>query len=427
MSNFNINRTDKKVLLSNFFSLGLLQFVSTFLPLLTIPYLVRVLGAEFYGVIAFSSATVVYFQILIAYGFNLTGARDISLFRHDKKKLVEIYSAIQSIKLIFMFIGLFILTLLILVFDEIFADWKIFYLSYAVVVGQAIFPGWFFQGVEQMKYITFINICARLIFTFGVFVLVKERSDYYLVPALSAFGYFVSSLWSLIILRKKFGVGFQVQDKYILYDQIINGWHIFLTNISVSVYTATTTIILGIFTNNVLVGYYAAAEKLITALKYMVLPISQTLFPFLVRLSKDSKFAVLSIVRKLLFTLGIGALFFSITLIYFSEDITLFIFGEDYINTVILIKILGIIPFLVMVDTMLGTLTMLVFDRKKSYSRIILSASLLSIVSVMILVPLYQHIGAAISVLIVEVFISVRLFIYVQQSNLRIFFGSKDD
>ena len=86
------NTEDKKRLLSNFFSLSILQAFTYILPLLTLPYLVRVLGADKFGLVMFAQAFIMFFNLVVEYGFVLSATRDISIHRDDKAKITEIFS-----------------------------------------------------------------------------------------------------------------------------------------------------------------------------------------------------------------------------------------------------------------------------------------------------------------------------------------------
>ncbi|WP_252718899.1 oligosaccharide flippase family protein [Acinetobacter sp. TUM15509] len=180
-----IDTEEKKRFITNFFSLATLQGLNYILPLLTLPYLVRVLGAEKFCLLAFATAIVGYFIVLTDYGFNFTATREISLNKEYKEKLNEIFSSVMIIKSVLFFVSLIILTLLIIFFQKFNVDPWLYYLTFGTVLGQILFPVWFFQGVEQMRYITVINIVSKVFFTIAIFVLVKHSSDYLLVTFLT--------------------------------------------------------------------------------------------------------------------------------------------------------------------------------------------------------------------------------------------------
>ena len=259
------NTEDKKRLMSNFFSLSVLQGANYILPLITLPFLVRVLGVEYFGLLAFATTTVMYFQILTDYGFNLTATREISIHRDNKEKVIEIFSSVMTIKIILMFVSFFLLSILVFSFEKFSQDALVYFLTFGTVVGQVLFPVWFFQGMERMKYITYLNILSKVIFTIAIFVFVKEQSDFYLVPLLTSIGFLVAGIWSLYLVRKEFGVSFEFQTYFTIKKYFIDGWDVFVSRIFVSLYTTINIFLLGLFTNNTVVGYYAIAEKIVNA------------------------------------------------------------------------------------------------------------------------------------------------------------------
>ena len=113
-----------------------------------------------------------------------------------------------------------------------------------------------------------------VIFTIFVFVFVRKVSDYYIVPLLTSLGYIVVGIISLIVIKKKFNVNFEFQSINTIKYHLKEGWHIFISNILTSFYTVSATFILGLFSNNQVVGYYSLADKIVRIVSNMFSPIN---------------------------------------------------------------------------------------------------------------------------------------------------------
>ena len=272
---------DRKRLLENFLSLSVLQGANYILPLITLPYLVRVLGPEKFGLIAFAQSFIQYFNIFTDYGFNLSATREISIYRDNKEKVSEIFSSVMIIKFGLMIISLLILSFLVFTIPKFRNDWLVYFFTFGMVFGNVLFPIWFFQGIERMKYITILNITARLIFTICIFIFIRKTSDYIYVPLLNSLGFFIAGSLAIYIILKNFQLKIILPKFQIIFKYFKDSTQFFLSRVSVSMYTSTNTFVLGLFTDNKMVGYYSIAEKLYIALQQIYHPLVNTLYPYI--------------------------------------------------------------------------------------------------------------------------------------------------
>ncbi|MGB5966195.1 MAG: oligosaccharide flippase family protein [Sulfurimonadaceae bacterium] len=281
---------DKKRLLSNFFSLSLIKISSMILPLVTLPYLVSVLGIENFGLISFVLSIIMYFDIFVSFGFELSATRQISVNRDNIEKVSEIFSSVMVIKFLFLMISFLLLSLIILLFDNIRTHAALYYVTFGVVVGNALFPIWFFQGIERMKYITYFTLSTKVFFTLFVFIVVHEQNDYIYVPLLTSIGAIVGGVISIWVVLKYFSVQFFWPSKEVVNSYIIDSYQFFLSRVANQggEYYAITMI--GIYFGNTVVGYYSMIDKLLMAFTSLGGLVAQTIYPYMTKTQNVSMF-----------------------------------------------------------------------------------------------------------------------------------------
>lgn len=404
---------DNKRLLLNFLSLSVLQGANFLLPLISMPYLIKVLGIDNFGLLSFATAVTVYFNLIVDYGFNLSATRKISINRNNKLKLIEIFSSVMIIKIYLLLISFLILLFLVFIIDIFKQDKLLYLLSFGSVVGQMLFPIWFFQGIEKMKYITNLDIIAKSIFTLSIFIVVQNKTDIYWVPILSALSFIVIGIYSLFFIKKEFSITIRFQSLLTLKFYFKEGWHIFLSQLGINLYRYTNVIILGFVSNNTYVGYYSIAEKLLGALQSLQYPIGQALFPFI---SKKFKKINKKDSIKLLFNNALIVSVFFILIIfitlYFSENIIQLITSS--INYNILITLYILLPVILIggMNYYFGILGLINLGLGNKLSKSVLLTGFLNLILSIILSTYYYNIGAAISLLISESFLLMMLVLF---------------
>lgn len=420
MNHYNKFKFSKKIiannkgLVTNLFSLSVLQIFNMFLPLLTFPYLVKVLGLEYFGLISFAQALIAYFIILTDYGFNYSATREISINRADKKKVSLIFNSVMAIKILLLFVSFLILTILVFSFDKFSSNWKIYYLTFGIVIGQVLFPIWFFQGMEKMKYITLINLFSRLLFTISIFLFIKKETDYIYVPMLNASGFMISGLISLALVNKVFKVKFIIPSLKSMRRIFAESTSLFISNLSTTLYTSSNIFILGFFCNNYIVGTYASIEKIIVAIKSLFFPFYQTLFPWL---SKKDTQDIDLIVRKMIPYVALIGLTITLGLVGFSERILSLVYSTTEIRSYTLaFEILACIPFLASLNMLFITLYLNAVKSYRERMTILLNCGLFSVFTVFMLTYFFGLYGTAIGVTLTEALLLIFGFFYFKKS-----------
>ena len=213
---------NNQVLVRNFTSLSLLQLANYIFPIITLPYLVRVLGPEKYGLINFATAFTAYFNIITDYGFNLSATQEVSVNRNNKEKVSEIFSSVLIIKILLFLLSTVILFLVVIIFPLFRSDYDLYAITFIGVLGTVLFPLWFYQGIEQMKYILIINVVVRAISIVIIFLIVKVENDYLLLAIIYTVTQLLIGIIGLIFAIRKYELKYLLSSKNQLIDQLMN-------------------------------------------------------------------------------------------------------------------------------------------------------------------------------------------------------------
>jgi PST family polysaccharide transporter len=406
---------DYKRLYVNFFSLSLLQGVNYLLPLITFPYIVRVIGAEKYGLLAFANATITYFMILTDYGFNLSATRKIAIHRNDQEKIVEIFSTVLSIQIVLMLISFLMMTIIIFGLKSFRNDWVIYFFTFGIVLGQVFFPIWFFQGMEQMKYITLLNLLTKSIFTISIFVFVTQENDFYKIPMLNSIGTVFTGAVTIALINKKFDIHFKLQPFNKMLIELKDGWYIFTSRVFVSLYTTTNIFLLGIMTNNLVVGYYSIADRIISISCRVFSILNQTVYPYMSRLKENNFEAFISFFLRLIKLIVCLSLFLFLVL-YLCEDQILDFLIKDEIDKCIS-SIYIILLFTVFTNPFgpFFTQTLLILKMDKEFNNIVKTTFVYNIILTPCFIYFFSGKGLAVNTFISQVFVILLCYFFINK------------
>lgn len=329
-----------KVVLVNFSFLGILQLSNLIIFLILIPYLYRVLGEENYGLVVFAQTVAIYFSIIINYGYNVTATRDISVNRDNIHKRSEIISQVLLIKITLFILSFLFLSLLILAL-KLFRDHPtLFYFSMIACLSEALFPIWYFQGIEKMKYITFINVSSRILSAFLIFIFVRTQSDYSLVPFLLGAGTLIGAFTGLYIVFFRHHNSMVLLSLSFLFLKVKENFPVFISNVSSQIYVNANKIIIGSLMGVREVAQYDIADRLVNLAKVPFFVLGQALFPDISR-KKNIKY----INNVMIILIGV-AFIISALVIVFAPSLVSLMTGQEDENIIMALRvlILSIIP-----------------------------------------------------------------------------------
>ena len=399
---------EKKIIVKNYLALLFIQGANFILPLIILPYLVRVLGSEKYGLIMIAQSVALFLTIIVDFGFNISATKEVAYLKNDKEKLSQFYWNIVFVKLILIIITFIILLGMTFFINKFKLDPLVYLFSFGLVLGQAIFPTWFFQGIEKMQVITFVTVGAKLFFTLSLFFVVFSPDDYLYVPIFNGLGFVISGLFGFIFSLQY--VKFISPKLLQIKDIIKNSSSLFFSNLAVSFYTSSNVIILGFFAGDSIAGIYSSMEKLILAIKSIYTPVYQAIFP---NLSTKPNKKVRIFIDKIRIPIGILGAVISTIIFFESKTILNFAFNDALITSYsIVFQFLGLISLFSSLNMLYVTLYFPSINKYKIRMKILISGGFFNLIVALVFVQFFTIYGVAFSAITTELFILILAIIY---------------
>ena len=393
-------------LIYNFFSLGFVQVINSALQLLVIPYVILKIGAAGYGVIAVAQVVMFYLSTFSEYGFSQSATRSISVNREDAAKVSQIFFRVLFTRMILCVIAFFLLLVLLLIIPVFKGHILLYLMAFVFVLGQALLTNWFFQGMEKMWFIVITTLIGRILFVILVFLFIKNNEDDYLFLFFMGIGNILAGIIGLVIAIRFHKLKFKSPGLAEIREELKEGWHFTITNLSMNTCQYANIFILRFFTNDLIVGYFSIAERIFFTVKHVLVIFSQSVYPGVCQLIQNRKEDLTNFFRRVyipfLFCVTAGG-----TLLFvFAPGVLFFFSGKNAIHSVFILRMLCIVLLIVCLNIP-STLTLLAMNKKKEYFRVYTIGGLLNILSNIILAYFYQTTGTIMAIFITEIFITV--------------------
>ena len=405
--------TDIKKLFSNSLNFSLFQATNHLVPLITIPYIVRIIGPEKFGILSFAIAAILYLQIFVDYGFNLSAVQKIAVNRKSQTLINETFNAVLFIRVAILVLGLFALIASSFIFSEVKEYFNIYIFTFLMIPGIILQSLWFYNGMEKMEYLNYVNFITRILYLVGIFMIIRNESDYIYIPLINSVSLIISGIASITLIKKRFKIRIFVPDLKIIKSTLRSGWPVFAANLGINMYRNSSVFILGLFAAKEIVGFYSAAERIVKILQNIFSPITNSFYPYISRIGSSNKNRGQQITLKILLFTGILTTFISFVLFAFSDWLTINFLGNNFFGSIKILKILSfVIPFGV-ANYIIGIIFMLNNSMKNEFMKSVLITGLLSIISSYLLTKNWLETGTAVAFLLSEVFLLFLLVIFI--------------
>lgn len=381
------NSKEAKVLIKNFSYLTILQVSNYIFPFITLPYLARVLGVDAFGLLAIGTAIIAYFQTLIDYGFNYSSVRDIARCKDDKFEINRIVSETLFSRIFLLLVSIAIITIALFAIPFFKANSSIIICSSTLLIGYAFTTEWFFQAVEDMRFITITSVFSNLIFTLLVFVLVKEKSDYLLQPILNAIGIIISSSISWYVIRKRFCIQLYKPNFKFVWKRLKDGFDLFISLFFPTIYSNLNTLLLGSYNGKTATGIYSGGAKFTSIAYSITMLFSRVFYPYLSRsIDKHKMYAIVSLSLGLILSL----------IFYFGAEIMVqLLLSPEFKDSVAVLKIVSFAPLAMSVYNVYGTNYLALQGGEKYLRNIVIGTTVFGICAGIYCAVEYSYRGVA--------------------------------
>jgi PST family polysaccharide transporter len=402
----------------NAVALYVVLFANYLLPLITVPYVVRVLTPSGYGLGAFAVSFAGFFGTVADYGFNLTATRAVSVNRDSRPEVSRISTQVMFTKAVILAHCAAMFWILTWAVPKLRGNNLVMWMGFLQVAMLSFTPFWLYQGLEELRFSSRVNLAARVAYVPALFLFVRHPADTWKWMLLQAVVAAISAgiLWINACLR--LGVGWVRPRWADLRTQLREGFSLFVSQAAVKAYTSGNTFILGMFTNMEVAGYYSAAERVVQMILGLLGPVSQAVYPRAAQLAASSRQAALELTRKMMVFMGTAGFGLSAGVLVAAPWAVPVLLGARFLPSITIMQILSPLPFLIALSNVLGIQVMVPFKHDVAFTVILVAAGLFNLGMSSLLAPHWLGNGMAFSVTFSELLVTASMFWYLGRRRL---------
>lgn len=392
-----------------------LQMFNTVVPLLTLPYITRILGASEYGVFSIALNIVGYYQVVVEYGFGMSATRKVALSEKDSGSTNRIFTAVLIARSLLVVACLAFSAVYVIINRSDMTQCLCLLVLSVCLLGYCVQQNWLFQGLQDMKYISIANMLARTASVILIFLLVKSEKDLLLYCLLYSVAPFMSGFLGLAMARAKYRIQLVKVSASAVWEEMKSGWYVFTTQLSAKVFGAIGITFLGVLGTDTEVGIYSAIQKIPNTLMLAWTPISQVMYPISSKRMQESYSEGKAFVYKLRRIFLPLFVLISLVISLFSKPIVSLVFGAEYA-----VYYYWIIPLLAWMtvainNNFMGIQILLGSGHDAEYSKCFQLGVACTVLFNLVLIWLFGGSGAAVAPLLSELVLGVCLWRYVRR------------
>lgn len=411
-----------RTLLKNVASLGVVQVVNYIFPLLTIPYVSRIIGPEGFGLINYITAFVSYFVLIVYYGFDLTATRKIAVDPDNLEIRSKVFSEVTCARLLLFIITIVGFMICISSVPLLNSNIMLSLVLFLTVISALLTPQYVFQGLQRLPVLSILTLVKGVINTSLIFLFVSKKDDLLLYASISVFSNFLISLISILYVILVIKIKFTFYSIKHSLTILKEGRLIFFSSIIFSLYTTTNIIILGFFAGPKTIGYYTTAVSFIIIVQSVVnIPLSSSLYPYIGKSFSESEENGIIKLRKIVPLVFYFTAAICLGILILAPFVVFLIYGKSFEGSIISVRILSFLPLISAMSSLMGIQTMLNLRMDNLFLKITSFAACFSLVLNLVLGYYFSYIGTSISYIVTELLLCISFYLILKNKGLILF------
>lgn len=400
----------KNKVVKNTTMLYLMNIAKMIFPLLTLPYLTRVLTVECYGVVSYVKAVMQYMQLIVDFGFALSGTRDIVLVKQDKERLNYEVGNILIAKILLSIVAGLVLCIATAAIGILRGNVLYTALSFVVVFLTNFLFDFLFRGLERMEVITIRFVVMKGLAALLTFVFVHSDSDILWIPILDIIGSLVAVVMVLYEI-KKLNIRLKFDGFKIILKKIADSAIYFFSNMATTAFMALNTLLVGIFISETEVAYWSLCLQMVTAVQALYTPLTDGIYPHMVK-SRD--FGLIKKAAKIYMPLVTTGCIFTLVVAKYA---LLILGGEQYVVAANILRALVPVLFFSFLSMLFGWPALGAINKQKETTITTVVTAIVQILGLVLLILIDQFTLINIALLrgATECMLFVYRFLYVRK------------